>query len=90
MLVHRQDIRMTLLDSARRRTSFLTWALTVLAEADPGIQDRSEVLWGRAEEVARDDRVRGRFDVVVARSFGRPSVTAECARPFLQSGGLWS
>jgi 16S rRNA (guanine527-N7)-methyltransferase len=31
--------------------------------------------------------LRGEFDAVVARSFGPPAVTAECAAPFLVVGG---
>jgi 16S rRNA (guanine527-N7)-methyltransferase len=30
---------------------------------------------------------RGRYDLVVARGFGPPAVTAECAAPFLELGG---
>ena len=30
---------------------------------------------------------RGGFDGVLARSFGRPAVVAECAAPFLKVGG---
>ena len=40
----------------------------------------------RAEVAGRTD-LRGTFDVVVARSFGRPTVTAECGAPFLKTGG---
>lgn len=87
LLARRPDLRVVLLDSARRRTDFLTEALVALAEVDPGIEGRSEVVWGRAEDLARDQKNRGRFEVVVARSFGRPAVVAECARPFLCSGG---
>jgi 16S rRNA (guanine527-N7)-methyltransferase len=44
------------------------------------------VLLGRAEIVGRSER-RGSFDAVVARSFGPPAVTAECAAPLLRPGG---
>jgi 16S rRNA (guanine527-N7)-methyltransferase len=87
LLVRRPDLRVVLLDSARRRIDFLRGALAALADVDPGIDDRAEVLWGRAEDLARDQEHRDRFEVVVSRSFGRPAVTAECARPFLCSGG---
>lgn len=87
LLVYRPDIRMALLDSARRRIDFLRGALSALSDVDRGIEERSEVLWGRAEDLPRDGRNRGGFDVVVARSFGRPAVVAECARPFLRSRG---
>lgn len=41
----------------------------------------------RAEESGRDPGMRAGFDVVVARSFGAPAVTAECAAPLLKVGG---
>jgi 16S rRNA (guanine527-N7)-methyltransferase len=73
----------TLLDSSKRRCALLSeWAAQV------GSSSRVEVLCGRAEELGRDPELRGRFDAVVARSFGRPSVTAECAAPFLRVDGL--
>jgi hypothetical protein len=42
---------------------------------------------GRAEELARDPRLRGAFELVTARSFGPPAVTAECGVGFLCPGG---
>jgi 16S rRNA (guanine527-N7)-methyltransferase len=47
-----------------------------------------DVSCGRAEIQGRDDSLRGTFDAVVSRSFGSPSVTAECGSPFLKQGGL--
>jgi 16S rRNA (guanine527-N7)-methyltransferase len=45
------------------------------------------VVCARAEEAARAPQWRGSFDVVTARSFGPPAVTAECAVGFLRIGG---
>jgi 16S rRNA (guanine527-N7)-methyltransferase len=75
-------LRLVLIDSARRSADFLLWAIDEL-----GISERVEVLNVRAEELGRDDAYRGRFVAVVARSFGPPGVTAECAAPFLRVGG---
>ncbi|MGZ4758429.1 MAG: RsmG family class I SAM-dependent methyltransferase, partial [Acidimicrobiales bacterium] len=72
-----------LLDANQRRTDFLTDAVDEL-----GVADRVTVVRGRAEEVAHDPAHRGRFDLVVARSFGKPAVTAECAAGFLVVGGM--
>jgi len=47
-----------------------------------------EVTTARAEDVGRDPAYRHRFDLVVARSFGAPAVTAECGAPFVQVTGL--
>lgn len=73
----------TLLDSTRRSSEFLSLAVDRL-----GIDDRVAVLTGRAEILGRDQRLRGYFDAVVARSFGPPAVVSECASPFLEPGGL--
>jgi 16S rRNA (guanine527-N7)-methyltransferase len=45
------------------------------------------VVRARAEDAGRREDLRARFDVVVARSFGPPPVTAECGAPFLVVGG---
>jgi len=71
-----------LLDANHRRTEFLQEAVDAL-----GLADRVTVLRGRAEELAHDPELRGAFDLVVARSFGKPAVTAECAAGFLTVGG---
>lgn len=71
-----------LLDAGDRRTRFLIHAVAAL-----GLGGRTEVVRARAEEAGRFERLRGGFGLVVARSFGSPSVTAECAAPFLEVGG---
>ena len=53
-----------------------------------GWGSRLAVAGVRAELAARDRRHRGAFDLVVARGFGPPPVTAECAAPLLRLGGL--
>lgn len=75
--------RFLLVEANRRRASFLERALAAL-----GISTRADVAAARAEMLGRTPDRRGRYDVVVARSFGRPPVTAECAAPFLRVGGL--
>lgn len=73
----------SVLDSSKKRCELLgRW----IEEAKWG--SRVTVLCGRAEELGRDPELRGRFDAVMARSFGRPSLTAECAAPFLRVDGL--
>jgi 16S rRNA (guanine527-N7)-methyltransferase len=72
-----------LLDASKRRTGFL-----VTMVDDLGLDRRVTVLRDRAEEAGRRSELRGAFEVVTARSFGPPPVTAECAAPFLRPGGL--
>jgi 16S rRNA (guanine527-N7)-methyltransferase len=70
-----------LLDGSVRRCQFLVRSVERL-----GLAGRVEVVASRAEEAARGP-ARGSFDAVVARSFGPPAVTAECAAGFLRVGG---
>jgi 16S rRNA (guanine527-N7)-methyltransferase len=79
---HWQDATGVLLDAQRRRCEFLTRAVATL-----DLGSRVSVECGRAERLARDEHLRAGFDLVVARSFGAPAVTAECAVGFLRQGG---
>ena len=76
------DTAMCLLESNDRRARFLAGAVRTL-----DLERRVVVAHARAEELGRDPEWRGRADVVVARSFGPPAVTAECAAPLLDLGG---
>jgi 16S rRNA (guanine527-N7)-methyltransferase len=76
------ELHLVLVDSARRSEEFLCWAVAELQ-----LSARVKVVAARAEEVGRDPEYRGRIAAVVARSFGRPAVTAECAAPLLELGG---
>jgi 16S rRNA (guanine527-N7)-methyltransferase len=71
-----------LLDAQERRCEFLRGACATLE-----LEARIEVVCGRAERLAREPELRGQFDLVVARSFGAPAITAECAVGFLRRGG---
>jgi 16S rRNA (guanine527-N7)-methyltransferase len=84
VLAHRwADSEAVLLESNERRARFL-----VEAVESQGWTDRIRVVPTRAELAGRDGALRGSFALVVARSFGPPPVTAECAAPFLRCGGL--
>ena len=82
LLLHFVDCRWILVESAVRRAAFLRQAVLAL-----GVVDRVVVIEARAETVGRDPRWRGRLDLVTARGFGSPAVTAECAAPLLAAGG---
>jgi len=82
LAVERRDLRLVLLDSARRSVDFLRWAVAELE-----LLSRVEVVNARAEQLGHEERYRGSFAAVIARSFGPPAVTAECAAPLLQTGG---
>lgn len=74
--------RWCLLDARARRTAFLVEAVERL-----GLTDQVEVVTIRAEEHGGRQDERGAYDLVVARSFAAPGVTAECAAPLLRPGG---
>lgn len=71
-----------LVEGSEVRATFLRWAVKSLAW-----ESRVTVLNQRAEEVGRRDDLRASFDMVTARGFGVPAVTAECAAPLLEVGG---
>ncbi|MBA3653781.1 MAG: class I SAM-dependent methyltransferase [Actinobacteria bacterium] len=79
---HWPSSRWTLLDAELRRVRFLAEAVE-----DLGWGQRVTVVHARAEEAARTD-MRGSVELVCARSFGSPAVTAECGAPFLRVGGV--
>lgn len=82
LLVADPDLSLVLVDSSQRRMAFCLWAMVEL-----GVDDRAEVWTGRAEDFGRDETRRGHHDAVIARSFGPPAVTIECAAPLLRVGG---
>ena len=76
------DVPGVLLDASERRCAFL-------GEAAEALELMAvEVHRGRAEDIGREPKHRGRYGLATARSFGAPSVTAECAAPLLESGGF--
>jgi len=77
------DSTWTLVEAHGRRASFLQEAASQL-----GCAARVHVVAERAEIVGRDPAHRGRYPLVVARSFGPPAVTAECASALLAPGGV--
>ncbi|HEX7094350.1 MAG TPA: RsmG family class I SAM-dependent methyltransferase [Acidimicrobiales bacterium] len=74
--------RWTLIDGRITRCDRLRDALRQL-----GLAGRVDVVHGRAEELGHGP-LRGQAEVVVARGFGAPPITAECAAPFVRPGGL--
>lgn len=69
-------------DRRLRSESFVRWAIGLL-----DITERASFVRGDVAELAREPALAGGFDVVVARAFGSPPVTAECATGFLAVGG---
>lgn len=82
LAVEHNRMQLVLLDAGRRRCAWLRTAVATL-----GLEHRVRVVEGRAEHAARESGLRGRFDVVVARSFAAPAPTAELGGAFLRVGG---
>ena len=80
--IHWSDAELLLLDGSTKRCAFLEEAV-----ADLDLGDRVSVRCGRAEDLAHEEALRHWADLVVARSFAAPAITAECAAGFLETGG---
>jgi 16S rRNA (guanine527-N7)-methyltransferase len=79
------EVEAVLLDARRRALEWVEEAANRL-----GVEDRVRLVEGRAEDAGRDPELRERFDLVVARGFGPPPVTAECGAAFVTPGGRLS
>jgi 16S rRNA (guanine527-N7)-methyltransferase len=75
--------RAILVEVGRRRAAGLRESVKSL-----GLGDRVEIVEERAEWVAHGDTHREAFEVVTARSFAPPAVTAEIAAGLVHVGGV--
>ncbi len=75
-------IRLTLLESARKKTDFLRHLVSTLGLPDV------EVVTDRAETRAHDPAYREQFDLVLARAVAETAELAELALPFCAIGGV--
>ena len=82
-LLERWGCRAVFTDSMVKRAKFLEEVL-----AWDGAPDGGSVITGRVEEIAKVEELVEAFDLVTARSFGPPAVTAECGAQFLKIGGV--
>jgi 16S rRNA (guanine527-N7)-methyltransferase len=78
-----ESAEVSLVESSSRRAGFLHETVELL-----GVGDRVVVVEARAEDAARAPELRETFELVTARGFGRPAVTAEIATGFAQIGGV--
>jgi len=76
------ETRWVFVDRRSRSEALVSWGIGLL-----GIGARAAFRRGDAAELGRDPDLAGSFDLVVARSFGPPALTAECATGFLTLGG---
>ncbi|WP_375514674.1 16S rRNA (guanine(527)-N(7))-methyltransferase RsmG [uncultured Nostoc sp.] len=72
----------TLLDSTRKKITFIDNILTELALTN------AKTLIGRAEEIGQHPQHRQAYDIALIRAVGAASVCAEYTLPLLKQGGL--
>ncbi len=75
-------IQMVLIDSARKKTSFLRDVVQILKLGNV------EIRTGRAEILAHDRCLREGFDIVCGRALAKLPVLVELMLPFCRVGGL--
>ena len=82
MLIARQDLNITFLDSTAKKLDFISSVLEALKLS-------GNVYHGRAEEVSRENVSRETFDYAVARAVANLSSLAELTLPFVKVGGYF-
>ena len=83
LLIARPDLRMTLLDSTRKKLTFVSETLRQLGLT-------AETLHLRAEEAGQMKAYREQYDLVTARAVANLRELCEYCLPFLQVGGTFA
>lgn len=77
------NLQVTLLDSLNKRINFLNAVIDKLGLT--GV----ETVHGRAEDFAKPDKLREKFDLCVSRAVANLSTLSEYCLPFVKQGGLF-
>lgn len=80
--IARPDIKLTLIDSLNKRLVFLGEVCAQL-----GIE--AELIHSRAEDGARDEKLRESFNFAVSRAVARMNVLSEYCLPYVKVGGAF-
>lgn len=81
--IMREDMSVTLLDSLKKRITFLEEVGKEIELSDV------EYIHGRAEEFGKNNKYRERYDVVVSRAVANLKVLCEYCLPFIKVGGIF-
>jgi len=81
--IMRPALRLTLLDSSKKKVAFLEHLVRCLGLTDV------QLLWKRAEEVGQDEKHRERYDIAVSRAVADLTVLAEYCLPLCRKGGCF-
>ena len=74
-------VNLTLVDSLNKRTKFLAEAVQKLN------LENTEIVWGRAEDVGKDENHREKYDICVSRAVANLTTLCELCLPFVKVGG---
>lgn len=77
------QLDITLLDSLNKRVGFLNEVIDALE------LENINAIHGRAEDIARDNEFRGKFDLCVSRAVANLSTLSEYCLPFVKNGGFF-
>lgn len=83
LLIARPDIKITLMDSTKKRLTFVESVVNEL-----GLN--ADVVHFRAEEAGKNPAFRERFDFATARAVANMQTLSEYCLPFLKVGGLFA
>lgn len=76
-------LHLVLADSLHKRIEFLNEMLSILQ------LENVKAVHGRAEELARDENYRAKFDISVSRAVAKLSSLTEYCVPFVKVGGIF-
>lgn len=79
----KEDLDVVLLDSLNKRIVFLDEVISKLNLTD------IVAIHGRAEELGKDEKHRGRYDVAVSRAVASLDTLSEYSLPFVKVGGCF-
>lgn len=80
LLIARNDLKFTLLDSLQKRLNFLDTALSEL-----GLE--AELLHARGEDAGQNKNYREKYDFATARAVANMSLLSELSIPFVKTNG---
>lgn len=83
LMIARPDLKMTLLDSTRKRLGFID-------EVSRETSLEPELLHSRAEDAGRREEYRERYDLATARAVSNLRDLSEYCLPFVRKGGVFA
>lgn len=83
LMIARPDLRMTLLDSTRKRLGFID-------EVSRETSLEPELLHSRAEDAGKNENYREKYDLATARAVSNLRDLSEYCLPFVKKGGVFA